>query len=92
MVFAEAMAAGLPIVGTTAGAVPGVVPPAAGRLVPPDDPEAMAAAMVELAADPARRSRLGTVGHARAVERFGLDRMVDETLAIYADVIEAAKR
>ena len=48
--------------------------------------------MVELAADADLRSRLGTAGHARVVERFGLDRMVDETLAIYGDVIAAAKR
>ncbi|MEM6569319.1 MAG: glycosyltransferase family 4 protein [Planctomycetota bacterium] len=93
LVFLEAMAASRPVLSTNVSAIPEVVVDGAtGRLVPPDDPEAMAAAMVELAADPALRSRLGTAGHARAVERFGLDRMVDETLAIYADVIEAAKR
>ncbi|MEM9801653.1 MAG: glycosyltransferase family 4 protein [Planctomycetota bacterium] len=92
LVFLEAMATSLPVLSTNVSAIPEVVIDGeTGRLVPPDDPEAMAAAMVELAADPALRSRFGSAGHARVVERFGLDRMVDETIAIYAEVLDAAQ-
>src|SRR5262249_2844817 len=58
MVFAEAIAHGLPVIGTTAGAIPETVPDAAGVLVPPDDVEALAAALRRLIEDPAERGRL----------------------------------
>ena len=58
MVFAEALAHGLPIVSTTAGAVPGTVPASAGLLVPPDDPVALGAALERLMRDRPLRLRL----------------------------------
>jgi glycosyltransferase involved in cell wall biosynthesis len=68
----EAMACGVPVVTTTGGALPEVV----GRdgetavLVPPDDPEALAAAIADLLDDPVARARLGAAGRERVLRRF----------------------
>jgi len=58
MAYAEAIAHGLPVIGTTAGAIPETVPESAGVLVPPDDVPALAAALRRLLENPAERARL----------------------------------
>jgi glycosyltransferase involved in cell wall biosynthesis len=58
MAFAEALACGLPVIGTTGGAIPEVVPPSAGRLVPPADVAALTEALRALIGDRALRQRL----------------------------------
>jgi glycosyltransferase involved in cell wall biosynthesis len=58
MVYAEAMAHGLPIIATRAGAIPETVPPGAGLLVPPGDAVALAEALRRAIADPALAGRL----------------------------------
>jgi glycosyltransferase involved in cell wall biosynthesis len=58
MVYAEAMTYNLPVVATTAGAIPETVPAGASVLVPPDDVAALAAALQRLITDPAERARL----------------------------------
>jgi glycosyltransferase involved in cell wall biosynthesis len=64
IVFDEALVHGLPIVATTAGAVPGTVPLAAGLLVPPDDGAAFADALRALLRDPDRHARMATAARA----------------------------
>ncbi len=59
MVFAEAMAHGLPIVACAAGAVTETVPEGAGILVPSNDPRALADALRNVLADRTYRARLG---------------------------------
>ena len=52
MVLTEALSRGLPIISTTAGAIPDTVPAAAGRLVPPGQPEALAEALSTVITEP----------------------------------------
>ncbi len=47
LVLAEALAAGTPVVGTNAGALPEIVTPAVGRLFEPDDRDSLVAALDE---------------------------------------------
>jgi glycosyltransferase involved in cell wall biosynthesis len=89
----EAMACGLPLVTTTAGALPEVVGPSgqAGDLVPPGDAGALAAAIGRLLDDPARRARMGLAGRKRVEERFSWRAAAAATAAWYADRIAVAR-
>jgi glycosyltransferase involved in cell wall biosynthesis len=87
LVFLEAMAAGLPILATRVSAVPEVVLDGeSGVLVPPADPEALARGMLDLSADPKLRARMGRAGEARVRELFGLEAMVERTIAVYQEL------
>jgi glycosyltransferase involved in cell wall biosynthesis len=67
MAYAEAIAHGVPVVGTRAGAVPDTVPAAAGVLVPPDDVDALAAILRRLIESPSERERLAAGARAAAM-------------------------
>lgn len=83
----EASSSGVPVVATRVGGVPEVVADGTtGLLVPGADVAAAAAALRQLAADPAERAALGAAGRRAAVERFGEDAI----LARYIEVYERA--
>ena len=56
--YAEAIARGLPVIGTTAGAIPDTVPAGAGILVSPNDQLALARALRRVIAEPNERAKL----------------------------------
>jgi glycosyltransferase involved in cell wall biosynthesis len=88
LVLLEAMAAGRPVVASRVGPIPEVVVHGeTGLLVPPGQPAALAAALLELLEHPDLAARLGEAGQRRAAERFGLDRMVAETEALYDELL-----
>jgi glycosyltransferase involved in cell wall biosynthesis len=66
MAFSEAVAHGLPVVGTTAGAIPDTVPAGAGILVPPGDAAALAGALRRMIENPAERHRMLDAARAAA--------------------------
>jgi glycosyltransferase involved in cell wall biosynthesis len=67
MAFAEAIAHGLPVVGTKAGAIPDTVPDGAGILVPPDDVAALAAALRAMIGDATLRERCAAAARRAAL-------------------------
>ena len=85
MAFAEAMSHGLPVVGCAAGAVPEVVPPEAGVLVPPNDAQALSQALGQLIGDVELRKRMGAA--ARDVAAAKLCRW-DHTARLVAGVLD----
>ncbi len=83
----EAMALGLPVVGTAVGGVPDVVgPDEAGRLVPAEDSHALADALIELGQDSGLREKLGEAARARA-ERFTTEVAEARLLELYATLV-----
>lgn len=77
IVFLEAMAAGKPVIAARAAATPEVV--AEGLLTEPENAEALAAAIEELHADPARRRSLAEAG-LRAVRQYDAPRVAQQFL------------
>lgn len=92
MTLLEALAAGRAVVTTD---VPGcrdaVTDGVEGLLVPPRDPDALARALRRLIEDPELRARLGAAGRERAVREFSSRRVCDETLALYARLLEETR-
>lgn len=77
------MAAGLPVIATSVNGTPEAVRSGwNGRLIPPGDADAAAAAMIELGRNPALRRRMGRTGR-RESSRFALGRFDLETLGVY---------
>ena len=83
-VAVEAMASGVPVVASASGSLPEVVGDA-GVLVPAGDPEALRAALTELAELPQRRRDLGRRGRARA-GAFSWSSVAQAHLALYQEV------
>jgi glycosyltransferase involved in cell wall biosynthesis len=88
----EAMAAGRPIVATTAGGNPELITDGeTGLLVPPEDPGALAAAIARLVRDPALARRLGDAARRRVEKDYTLDRMVSRMEALYDELLAREK-
>ena len=85
MAFAEAIAHGLPVIGTTGGAIPETVPKAAGVLVPPGDVAALAAALRRLIENSAERQRFAAGARAAGTKLPTWN----ESARLFAGAIEA---
>ncbi len=84
----EAMLVGTPVVATASGGnVEAIRDEATGLLVPPEDPEALAAACLGLLSDPARRAAIADTARADAAERFGEAKHADAIMAQYSDLL-----
>jgi starch synthase len=80
----EAMACETAVVATRVGGIPEVVDDGVtGLLVPPSDPTALAGAVNELLADPARAAAMGITGRARIEQHFTWSAVADQTIALY---------
>lgn len=85
-VLVEAMASGVPVIGSDSGAIPGVIG-AAGRIVPEGDVKALARALGDLREQPALRSELSEQGRARFQAHFTHERIAEATVNVYRDML-----
>lgn len=86
-VLVEAMASGVPVIGSDSGAIPGVVG-GAGRLVPEGDVSALSSALCELRDDPALRAQLIEKGRARFLAHFTHDSIAEATVEVYREMLK----
>lgn len=87
LVYLEAMACGTAAIGCAAGGVPEIITDGVtGRLVPPGDAPALAAALAQVLTDTALRRRLGAAGRAVVERNYSLDAVVRRTELFYQDV------
>jgi len=85
----EAMRAGLPVVASAVGGIAESVHDGeSGFVVSRGDIEGLRSRIEQLLLDPALRQRMGAAGRHRYEQDFTLARTVDETLAVYRDVLE----
>jgi len=90
LVLLEAMQAGKPTVATNVGPIPEVVINGeTGLLVPPENAEELAEAIVRLAEDRDLACRMGEAGKKRLEDHFSLKGMLEQIEAIYEEVLEA---
>lgn len=91
-VVLEAMAARVPVVATAVSGTPElVVQEETGWLVPPADPDRLAAALIDALRDPARLRRAGEAGRARAERRHRVDSMVDRYETVLARLADGLR-
>ena len=87
LVLAEAREAGLPIVATDVGGIPEVLDNGeAGTLVPANDPGALAGALISLIDNPVAMSQ-ARARSVRDLEWLSVDRMHEETMKVYEDLM-----
>ena len=90
----EAMACGIPVIANAAGALPEVVGTdgSAGLLVAPRSPQALAAAIRELLADPARAARMGRAARDRVLRLFRWEQAAAELVHVFEEVRKRPSR
>jgi glycosyltransferase involved in cell wall biosynthesis len=90
-VILEAMATGLPVISTRVGGIPELVQDReTGRLIEPKDPQALAAAILELVANQPLREAMGAKARERVMRRHTIAGMVNATERILTEVMEDA--
>lgn len=85
----EAMLLGTPVIAANSGGTPEAIRDhETGRLVPPDQPEAMARAALELMHDPDQARALALAARADARARFGIERHASAVMQAYDELLE----
>jgi len=88
-ILVEAMACGVPVVGSSSGEIPRVIGDA-GIVVSEGDSGALSAALDSLEASPALRATLGERGRARVLDKYTNERIARDTVCFYRSLLEGA--
>lgn len=87
----EAMASGKPVLAAATGALAEIVEDGrTGRLIPPDDPDALAQALVDLLVDRNRLAEMGQAARHEATRSYAIDRQAGLVEALYRRVLDGS--
>jgi glycosyltransferase involved in cell wall biosynthesis len=87
LVALEAMGSARPLIASRVSALPEIVVDGeTGLLVPPNDPELLAEAIVPMLSNHSLASRMGKAGYRRLVSSFSVSKMIQGTLSVYEDI------
>lgn len=88
-VLMEAMACGLPVITTAVSGIPEIVTNGVnGQLIPPDNPEALAEALLHLNRDPHFAERLSLKAQTTVHERFDGERFASQLAALFREAVQ----
>lgn len=89
MVLAEAMACGVPVIGSRIGGIPTVIDEGkTGLLVTPNDPDSLASAITSLLADESLQKSFGEAGRRRVNEAFSIQNQRAATLELFRSLAD----
>ena len=92
LVYAEAMACGLPVIGTNVGGIPEVIDNKTGYLIPVDNHVALANKIEFLIKNKNLRKKLGEGGIKKVSSMFSLDKIMPKLLGVYNSVLHERKK
>lgn len=91
--FAEAMAAGLPVIGTAVGGIPDIIThERTGLLARPEDASGLAEAIIRLLRNPSFAQHIALAGQEKAAERFGWDGIARAYIRVFLQELGVKKR
>jgi glycosyltransferase involved in cell wall biosynthesis len=90
LVVLEAMASGLPVISTNVGGIPYQITTETGIVVPSNNSDALAEAMVEIATDPKRRISMGAAGRKRVQDYFNWEKSAETAAGLYRRILESS--
>jgi glycosyltransferase involved in cell wall biosynthesis len=88
-VLIEAMACGVPVIGSTCGEIPNVIGDA-GMIFTERFEDELRESIEFLLLEPDRRTRYAALGRARVLEHYTMQRIADETVAVYRNMLQLA--
>jgi len=89
-VLIEAMACGVPVIGSTCGEIPNVIGDA-GLVFAENEEHALQSQLQRLADNPAERVQLAAAGRQRVLDHFTMRRIAEETVAAYQRLLQTHK-
>ena len=89
----QIMAMGKPVIATAVGGIPEIVTSGVnGLLIPPEDPAALAKALVQVLGDPGSARRLGEEGRRLVEKEYTVEKMAEKVYRVYQQVYERKQR